>query len=168
MNQITAPLASVFVNPTQTVPGADLMPIKGSVLIGKGDAKTAPPVDFDLETRPAGVAPDVGAYQTGAVADAGADGGAGHWPLGEGFKGSTAMGAIPDAGGPGAGEGGAGGASSSAAPSTPSSGCSCRVEEGEDGLGGLASLAIAAFGLAAMSSSARSRRLAARRKQSCR
>jgi MYXO-CTERM domain-containing protein len=142
MNKLTQALSAIFVNPTTTVPGADLMPATGSPLIGKADPATAPPVDFDLTPRPM-ASPDVGAYQrNGAPSDAGTDGGAGgHWPLGLGFKGSEAMGGIPDAGGPGvggsSGAGGSGGASQR-------HGCGCGVagDSAGDDVAGLALIAL--------------------------
>jgi MYXO-CTERM domain-containing protein len=146
MNKMTAALSAVFVDPTETVPSADLMPAKGSPLIGKGDAKTAPAVDFDLAVRPPGVAPDVGAYQTGATMDQ--DGGvAPHWPLGEGFKGSSAIGGLPppppsaastSAGAGGSASSGTGGEGGSGSSSGASHGCSCELQgDASEGTAGL-------------------------------
>ena len=147
MNKLTAPLSAIFVNPTTSVPGADLMPAPGSPLLDKGDPATAPPLDFDLAMRPSGAGPDVGAYERGAASttDGGADGGAPeHWGLELGFKGSTAKGGIPDTGGPGAGGAPGTGGSGSGSPG----GCKCSLPGERDG-GGLApALALAVVVLA--------------------
>ncbi len=139
MNQLTQPLSAIFTDPTTTVPGADLMPAAGSPLLAKADPGTAPPMDFDLTMRPA-AAPDVGAYQRTADLS-------GHWALALAFKGSSAMGGIPDAGGPGASgsSGGAGGSASG--PGGSKSGCSCSLPGSPTGAPGAAitGLALLAF-----------------------
>jgi hypothetical protein len=123
MNKLGASLAALFTSPTTNVPGADLMPAPGSPLLGEADPPTAPPVDFDLTPRPS-ASPDVGAYQR--TADL-----ASHWALALAFKGSAAMGGIPDAGGPGAagssGAAGGGEGAGGGGGDARSGGCSCDV-----------------------------------------
>ncbi len=83
--------------------------------------------------RPIGAGPDVGAYERGADLS-------GHWALALTFKGSAAMGGIPDAGGPGAGGSSGGGGSGAGL----SGGCKCSVpgEPGGGAAGGVAALAL--------------------------
>jgi MYXO-CTERM domain-containing protein len=148
MNELTQPLTAIFTNPTTQVPGADLMPAAGSPLVDKADPATSPPVDFDLTMRPIGAGPDVGAYERGGDP-------ANHWALALTFKGSSAMGGIPDAGGPGAGgsAGGAGGASGAASGGSPSGGCKCSVPGAPRG-----DLAAGIAGIAALAGIRRRRR----------
>jgi MYXO-CTERM domain-containing protein len=135
MNKLTASLAALFTSPSTALPGADLMPAAGSPLIGQADPPTAPPLDFDLAMRPA-ASPDVGAYQTRADLST-------HWALAPTFKGSAAMGGLPDGGiGAGGGSQGAGGSGSSN-PSTHG-GCGCSVP-GAPGAQTAAWLALAAL-----------------------
>ncbi len=116
MNKLTQPPSAIFVNPTTKIPGADFMLAAGSPLVDKADPATAPPIDFDLAMRPVGAGPDVGAYELRSDLSS-------HWALSPAFKGSTAMGGIPDAGVIGAGGSGAGGSSGG-----PQSGGGCKCE----------------------------------------
>ncbi len=147
MNELTAAATAIFVSPSMSVPGADFMLAAGSPLLDQADPATAPADDFDLSLRPVGKGPDVGAYELHAdLSD--------HWALGLGFKGSAAMGGIPDAGGPGAGGGSAGNGGSSgnggsaggggSGGGASCGGCSCGVPDAEGGDAAAAVLALAA------------------------
>jgi MYXO-CTERM domain-containing protein len=145
MNKLTAPASALFVSPSMKVPGADFMLAPGSPLVDKGDAKTAPMDDFDLAMRPAGNGPDVGAYELRPdLSD--------HWALALAFKGSVAMGGLPDAGGLGTGGAGGGSSGSSGAQGGggsgaggKSGGCKCATPGAPAGPAAAPAIAMAAL-----------------------
>jgi hypothetical protein len=136
MNKLAQPGSAIFVNPTETVPGADFMLAAGSPLIDVADPKTAPPVDFDLAMRPVGKGPDVGAYELRPDLS-------NHWALALTFKGSVAMGGLPDGGPSGAGGAqGTGGAEGTGGEGAQGGGCKCATPGAPGGPVGAPSIAL--------------------------